>query len=413
MIIRHIGSNDELSQLCEELASKPYIAIDTEFVKEEREYHHKLCLIQICYGDEVAIIDATIPTLDLRSLKKLMEDWKIVKVLHAASQDLAMLQRVLNSKMIGPVFDTQVAALFYGARMPPGYAALVSEYLSIELDKSLQFSRWQKRPLSAAHYRYAAADAFYLWRIYEGVRTRLSESGKMPWFVEDMGNIGAEIVQNSWEKEALRFVKPGPLLLSDLLILHILEWREKVACATNKAKSLILSDAKVFAVVEAYRRRGIGIDEVLVKESGGYCSGHDWLSKLREQRGLEATGVSNAIMAAILAFFEGKSETIAQDLERATLLLASQRWDDDQEIVEQVRHLRAVLDYVSALYDIAPMLLANRRDLITMARGHRNAKLEKGWRHDIWQRGLRELCGKRGDEVEVERATVVPLPENA
>ncbi|MDP6932852.1 MAG: ribonuclease D, partial [Myxococcota bacterium] len=142
-----ITTSSALAEFCDALRSAPYIAVDTEFIRE-KTYHARLCLVQVAYGDLAAAIDPLANGMDMAPLRDLLCDPKILKVLHAATQDLEIfLDR--TGQVPAPVFDTQIAASVCGLGESPGYAKLVASLLNVQIDKASQVTDWSLRPLSS------------------------------------------------------------------------------------------------------------------------------------------------------------------------------------------------------------------------------------------------------------------------
>src|ERR1700712_1784026 len=153
-----------LAALCTRLAEEPFFAIDTEFMRE-RTYYPELCVVQLAGQHDVAVIDAQAEGIDLASLGELLADTAVVKVFHAARQDVEIFLE-LYGVVPKPIFDTQVAAMVAGFGDQVGYDALVSSTTGGHIDKAHRFSDWSARPLSAAQVAYAAADVTWLGQVY-------------------------------------------------------------------------------------------------------------------------------------------------------------------------------------------------------------------------------------------------------
>ena len=179
-----ITTSDALADFCAAISDAPYIAVDTEFLRE-RSYYAHLCLVQVAYGEHFAAIDPLAPGLDLSPLRDLLLDEDIVKVFHAASQDLEIFLDKLG-RVPGPVFDTQIAASVCGLGEQPGYASLVSQMLGIEVDKASQVTDWSVRPLTDRQLDYALSDVTHLCKVYEMLVERLEKTGRGAWISEEM-----------------------------------------------------------------------------------------------------------------------------------------------------------------------------------------------------------------------------------
>lgn len=160
-----IQTTEELNLLCQRLADHQFVTVDTEFIRE-KTYWPQLCLIQIASIDEAVCIDPLAKGIDLQPLFELMQNKNVVKVFHAARQDIEIFYH-LNAKTPFPVFDTQLAAMVCGFGESVSYQNLVQKLLGIELDKSMRFTDWSRRPLSEKQIRYALADVTHLRDIYK------------------------------------------------------------------------------------------------------------------------------------------------------------------------------------------------------------------------------------------------------
>ena len=162
---KFIQTTQDLTDLCKRLAEHPYVTVDTEFIRE-KTYWPQLCLIQIASRDEAACIDPLADGLDLQPFFDLMQNENVVKVFHAAHQDIEIFYN-LSHKTPVPVFDTQSAAMVCGFGESVSYQNLVQKLLGIELDKSMRFTDWSRRPLTEKQIKYAQADVTHLRDVYE------------------------------------------------------------------------------------------------------------------------------------------------------------------------------------------------------------------------------------------------------
>src|SRR5271166_5397665 len=179
-----IATTEALDQLCARLRHEPYVTVDTEFMRE-RTYWPELCVVQLGGAEEVAVVDALAPGIDLAPLGALLADPAATKVFHAARQVIEIFVLKFGD-VPRPLFDTQVAAMVAGFGDQVGYDALVSGLTSGSIDKAHRFSDWAARPLSAAQIAYAAADVTYLRQVYEKLRDRLEKDGRLEWVAEEM-----------------------------------------------------------------------------------------------------------------------------------------------------------------------------------------------------------------------------------
>ncbi len=186
-----ITTTTDLAAFCERAAQTAYVTVDTEFLRE-RTYYSKLCLIQLAYrGDgetDAALVDPLVEGLSLEPLLDLFRNRDVVKVFHAARQDLEIFY--INHGVIPkPLFDSQVAAMVAGFGEQVGYETLVRKIAKQSLDKSSRFTDWSRRPLSDSQKAYALADVTHLRVIYEFLRQRLAETGRDKWVEEEIATL--------------------------------------------------------------------------------------------------------------------------------------------------------------------------------------------------------------------------------
>src|SRR5215472_5671321 len=179
-----IETTEDLKALVKELKSAPYIALDTEFMRDQT-YWPKLCLMQVAATGVEAIIDPLAGEIDLKPFFELLKAKGIIKVLHAARQDIEIFfhqARVIPD----PLFDTQIAAMVCGFGEAASYETLARKLAHAEIDKSARFTDWSRRPLSKRQLEYALADVTHLRTIYEALRKQLERTGRESWVHEEI-----------------------------------------------------------------------------------------------------------------------------------------------------------------------------------------------------------------------------------
>src|SRR5437764_12628712 len=182
-----ISDTDALAQFCARQKGTHFVAVDTEFMRE-RTYWPILCVVQVAGPDEAVAIDALASGIDLQPLLALMADAAILKVFHAARQDLEIFFQ-LSGEVPHPVFDTQVAAMVCGFGDSVSYETLVRRLAGASLDKASRFTDWAHRPLTARQVEYALADVIHLRTVYERLQAILTLNGRAVWFEEEMGEL--------------------------------------------------------------------------------------------------------------------------------------------------------------------------------------------------------------------------------
>lgn len=251
-----ISTQAQLNDFCAALAKGPYLTIDTEFLRD-KTYFPKLCLLQMAGPDvDAKAVDPLTPGLDWEPVRALMADTNVLKVFHAARQDLEIfwhLYKVLPT----PIYDTQVAAMVCGFGDQVAYNALVRELVGHELEKNAQFTDWSRRPLSERQMRYALDDVIYLREVYEKLHARLVKQGREQWVFEEMSILNSpRTYQNppeeAWKRVKVRSDKPDVLAILRALA----AWREEQAVSRDVPRSRILKD-ETLADVAMYKPRDV------------------------------------------------------------------------------------------------------------------------------------------------------------
>src|ERR1700759_4233513 len=182
-----ISTSVALKSLCDRLAAEEFVTVDTEFMRE-RTYWPELCVVQLAGAHEGAVVDALAAGLDLAPLGELMANQTVLKVFHAARQDIEIFVLRFGDTP-RPLFDTQIAAMVAGFGEQVGYDALVAALTAGSIDKAHRFSDWSARPLSTAQIDYAAADVTYLREVYSQLCARLEQDGRLPWVAQEMADL--------------------------------------------------------------------------------------------------------------------------------------------------------------------------------------------------------------------------------
>jgi len=244
-----ITDSATLSTFCANVRGAPYIAVDTEFLREGT-YYAKLCLVQIAYGPHAAAIDPLAPGIDLTPLRDLLLDAASVKVFHAAGQDLEIfLQK--TGVVPAPVFDTQIAAAACDLGDQPGYATLVQALLGVELDKASQATDWSLRPLTERQITYALGDVTHLCHIYEKLVAELEARGRGSWVAEDMAALLDPSRYRVDPREAYRRLRVRDTRRQTLAVLRELAaWREETAMARDLPRPWVAQDDALVEIAQ-------------------------------------------------------------------------------------------------------------------------------------------------------------------
>jgi ribonuclease D len=236
-----ITTTSELAAACRRMASYPFVTIDTEFLRETT-YYPLLCVAQMASADEAVVVDALAPGIDLAPFFALMADEKVMKVFHAARQDIEIVWH--RAKLIPhPIFDTQVAAMVLGYGDSISYDQLVQRITGDMLDKSHRFTDWTRRPLSEAQLSYAISDVTHLRDVYVALVDDLGRRARVDWVQEEMHVLTSADTyrmdpENAWQRLKTRVRKPKELAV----LIEVAAWREREAQSRDVPRSRVLKD---------------------------------------------------------------------------------------------------------------------------------------------------------------------------
>jgi ribonuclease D len=265
MTITPITETAALEAFCKRQAQSDYITVDTEFLRENT-YWSILCLVQVAGPDEAVVIDVMAPGLDEQPLLDLLMNNRILKVFHAARQDLEIFFHKIG-KVPTPIFDSQVAAMVSGFGDQVGYEMIVSELVGVKLDKVSRFADWTRRPLKQKQLAYALDDVIHLRAVYEKLRQRLEETARAEWLVEEMAVLtdpGTYRLdpENAWERVKTRGGNPRFFAV----LKEVAAWRERQAQRRDIPRSRMLREDSLLDIAahaprtvdELARTRGLG-----------------------------------------------------------------------------------------------------------------------------------------------------------
>lgn len=238
-----ITTTEALRAFCDGLKNQPFITVDTEFMRETT-YWPKLCLIQAASPTDAAIIDPLAEGLDLEPFLDLMRDESILKVFHAARQDVEIFVKL--GAMPKPMFDTQVAAMAAGFGDQVSYEALVRQMLRQEVDKGSRFTDWARRPLSDAQLIYALGDVTHLAALYPKLRDRLQKDGRLDWVMAEMEDLTDPAIYDTNPENAWKRLKPKKYSAKYLAAFKAAAvWRERAAQERDQPRGRILKDEAI------------------------------------------------------------------------------------------------------------------------------------------------------------------------
>ena len=364
-----ITTNEALKALCDRLSKSDYVTVDTEFLRD-KTYYSKLCLIQIADDNEYHAIDTLAGGLDLAPFYDLMANENVVKVFHAAKQDIEIFVNQANV-IPKPLFDSQIAAMVCGFGDSIGYEKLVMALCNKTLDKSTRFTDWSRRPLTERQIDYALGDVTHLRTIYKKLKEKLETSGREHWLSEEIGdmlNIDTYIIkpENAWKRIKIR----NSNRRFNAIVHRIAEWREQEAQHRNLPRNRIMRD------------------EVLLELSAVRPTHTNALTSIR---GLGANFASSKSGTAVINIIKD-----ALDLPDDALPVISRRKPPSQNTDPIVELLKVLLKLVCKSENVAPKLLANVDDLEKIAENDdADVKALHGWRYDIF--GKNALALKNGE----------------
>ncbi len=367
--MKTLTTTDELAQFCEMARRHDYVTIDTEFLRE-RTYYSKLCLIQMAYpgeGDENAVlIDPLVEDLSLEPMYELFRDTSVVKVFHAARQDLEIFF-VEAGVFPDPLFDTQVAAMVCGFGEQAGYETLVRKIAKQGLDKSSRFTDWSRRPLTDAQKTYALADVTHLRKIYEFLAAKLEESGRSHWVQQELQMLTRPETYTIKPSEAWKRVKTRTNSSKFLAIVRELaRFREGYAQSRNVPRNRVYKDDALVELASTKPRSAadLGRSRLLLREA---------------RKGEIADGILKAV--------EDGLNCPAEDLPKV------EKRDDKQNVDPALADLlRVLLKAKTESSGVAPKLIASAADLDALAAGSRDVGALEGWRHEVFGADAIRLC---------------------
>jgi ribonuclease D len=236
-----ITTTEDLAAACDRLSRHAFITVDTEFLREST-YYPQLCVLQMASTDEAVVVDTLAEGIDLRSFFDLMADESVLKVFHAARQDIEIVWH--RAGLIPhPIFDTQVAAMVLGYGDSISYDQLVQRITGDAIDKSNRFTDWTRRPLTPAQVDYAVSDVTHLREVYKKLSADLAKRGRTEWLNEEMGVLCSPETyrmdpDNAWQRLRARVRKPKELAV----LIEVAAWREREAKTRDVPRGRILKD---------------------------------------------------------------------------------------------------------------------------------------------------------------------------
>ena len=353
-----ITTTEALTALCDRLRAETFVTVDTEFMRE-RTYWPELCVVQLASDTEVAVVDAQAAGIDLAPLGALLADTSVMKVFHAARQDIEIFV-LLFGDVPRPLFDTQIAAMVAGFGDQVGYDALVSSLTGGQIDKAHRFSDWSARPLSQAQITYAAADVTHLRRAYEKLCERLASDGRLEWVGEELATLADVATYRANPETMWERLRPRTNNRRMLGVLRALAaWREREAQRSNIPRQRMLKD------------------EALLEIAATAPTNADDLARARGiTRGFAEGKTGTSLLAAVA---EAKALPDSEMPE-----IPGQR-DGPKASPALVSLLKVLLAAKCEQFHVAPKLVANSEDIDRLATEESpDIACIGGWRADVF-----------------------------
>ena len=355
MQVHFIDTEEQLLNICPQFAQSEFLAIDTEFFRQTT-YYPVLALIQICDGQQIAIIDP-LAIDDLSPLMDVLYNPDITKVLHSARQDMEIFYN-LNQSLPDALFDTQIAAALLGFGEQIGYASLVKQLLHVELDKSQTRTDWLKRPLTKKQIAYAADDVKYLAQLYPVQKNKLLETGRLSWLDKDFQFLSQQSTYTPSPETVWRKTKGfNKLKKQQLAILkNLAAWREKLAIKQNRPRRRVVSD------------------DIL---TGLSLNPPADAAELYENSGLNSKFLQYNDKDIMLLIQQGLQTPVQDCPTLPAVIRLSQNEEALADCMMAIIHLSANKNHIS------PHCLCTRKELNVLIRGQRELSVLCGWRKEL------------------------------
>jgi ribonuclease D len=354
-----IETTAALADACKELAKSDFITIDTEFLRETT-FWPELCLVQMASPTLEVLVDPMAKDIDLSPLFELMANPDVVKVFHAARQDIEIIHH-LGGLIPHPIFDTQVAAMVCGFGDSISYDQLVQKIKSVQIDKSSRFTDWSRRPLSEKQLDYALADVTHLRDVYLALKAKLEREGRSLWLTEEMNILESRDTyelhpDDAWLRLKSRLRKPTELSI----LKFVAAWREREARSRNVPRSRVLKDDAIFEIAQQQP-----------KDS-------EALSRLRTiPKGWERSSSGTAIIETVNA---------ALALPKTEMPQAPRHSHSPEGSGAAVELLKVLLKLTADKHGVAAKIIANSDDLDRIASEGEKAQVAalSGWRKELF-----------------------------
>lgn len=361
-----ISDNKSLGNLCQHLEECQFVCIDTEFMREGT-YWPNLCLIQLADpGGDTFIIDPLTPEIELKPFFRLLKKKELLKIFHAARQDLEIFFNLTGS-VPTPIFDTQIVAMVCGFGDSASYETLAKQLAGARLDKSSRFSNWSSRPLEKRQLSYARSDVAHLPKIYEELQKTLLDTGRTNWVKEETENLCSTDLytlkpENAWERIKSRNAKPKTLAV----LREVAAVRETWARQLNIPRQRLIKDESLLEVASS-------------------CPNNT--AQLGRIRGFSEKAAKGKLGSDFL-----KAITRGANVPREQYPSPNIRRDTVNASGAVVDLLKVLLKLKCEQHGVAQKLVAKNSDLVQIAAGNTSVKALTGWRYSIFGSDALKLC---------------------
>lgn len=378
-----ITDSNELADLCKRLAEADFVTVDTEFVRDTT-YWPKLCLVQLAGPDDAAVVDPLADGLDLAPLLELLNDAPVLKVFHAARQDLEIFYH-LTGRVAAPVFDTQVAAMVCGFGDQVSYEKLANSLAGARIDKGARYADWQRRPLTDRQLDYALSDVTHLRKAYQKLARKLERNGRADWLKEEMAVLTDPATYDLHPERAWLRLKTRSRDRRYLAVLKALAtWREEESQRRDLPRNRVLRDEQLYDIAQRAPRS---------------------VGELAHTRGLNDDFARGRLGKGILAAIE------------AALEQPQDEWPNLPKEQVQVDAPGPIADLLKMLLKVkcdgagvAPKLVANSVEIERLAAGEDDSPLLHGWRYEVFGKDAEALmAGRLAIAARDGRAIALPL----
>ncbi len=352
-----INNQADIDSYAKEMSSCSYIAIDTEFNRNNNKYLPQLCLIQICYKEDFAIVIDCLEGLDLKPILDIIYNPSIVKIFHSCRQDIEMLFNLTN-RVPKNIFDTQVAALVVNLAKDISYEKIIKHFLNVDIDKSLRQSSWHKRPLNNKLINYAAKDVLYLYLIYPILLKEIINKNRESWLFDIFSSLENPTL---YEFDTENFIKKTMHSIPSIYfnkVQALVLWREEKARALNLSRHLVLDTDFIKPLV---------------------------LNNVNKENDVSKIIKNTSFERFTLEIFDILKNTINVEENKNIEPIK----DEDKSLKVL---LKMLLDFCSNKYSINPFLIANNEDINDIVvNNNMNNKVFLSWRYEVFGQYINKL----------------------